>query len=145
MKIYLLTAAGVIFLSVIVSLLIPEGKLHKTVTFVMRLICIFVLIQPVTGLFKIKDATVLPEDYFDYTYVSGVYSAHQSEQLQSLINKEFGIETDCLVKVEYNEGEFKVSEVQVGLDNKDKNLFEEIYAYLDGLEYINITVYAKSS
>ena len=34
MKIYLLSAAGVIFLSVIVSLLIPEGKLNKTITFV---------------------------------------------------------------------------------------------------------------
>ena len=56
MKVYLLTAAGVIFLSVVVSLLIPEGKLHKSVTFVMRLICIVVLIQPVTGIFKIGDS-----------------------------------------------------------------------------------------
>ncbi len=58
MKTYLLTAAGVIFLSVIVSLLIPEGKLNKSIVFVMRLACIFVLIQPITGIFKIKSSTV---------------------------------------------------------------------------------------
>ena len=57
MKGYLLTAAGVIFLSVMVSLLMPEGKLNKSITFVMRLICILVLIQPLTGIFNIKFAS----------------------------------------------------------------------------------------
>jgi len=146
MKVYLLTAAGVIFLSVIVSLLIPEGKLHKSVNFVMRLICIFVLIQPITALFNIKvTETSVDADYFDYEYVSGVYSDHQSGQLEILLEKEFKASTDCLVKVDYEEGEFKVTEVQVGVDKKDEKLFEDIYAYLDGLGYINITVYAKSS
>ncbi len=146
MKVYLLTAAGVIFLSVIVSLIIPEGKLHKSVTFVMRLICIFVLIQPVTALFNIKvpDATA-SGDYFDYEYVSGVYTDHQSEQLEILIENEFKTDVDCLVKVDYEEEKFKVTEVRVGVDKKDEKLFEDIYAYLDGLGYINITVYAKSS
>lgn len=146
MKIYLLTAAGVIFLSVIVSLLIPEGKLHKSVTFVMRLICIFVLIQPITGLFNLKTETdTTGGDYFDYEYVSGVYSDHQSEQLQILLEKEFNVKADCLIEVVYEEGEFKVNSVRVGLDENNRNLIEEIYAYLDGLGYINITVYAKST
>ncbi len=145
MKVYLLSAAGVIFLSVIVSLLIPEGKLHKSVTFVMRLICIFVLIQPITGLFNIKESGALTDDYFDYQYVSGVYSDHQSGQLEILLNKEFETETECEVKVDYVEGEFKVTEVRVGLKENNQKLIERIYAYLDGLGYINITVYAKSS
>lgn len=146
MKIYFLTAAGVIFLSVIVSLLIPEGKLHKSVTFAMRLICIFVLIQPITGLFNIKEtSSALPDDYFDYEYVSGIYSTHQSEQLETLLEKEFEVAADCAVKVEYAEGEFKVTEVEVEVNQNDSKLIKEIYAYLDGLGYINITVYAKSS
>ncbi|MDE7168530.1 MAG: stage III sporulation protein AF [Clostridia bacterium] len=146
MKVYLLTAAGVIFLSVIVSLLIPEGKLHKSVTFVMRLICIFVLIQPITGLFNIKETTeAWTDDFFDYEYVCGVYSDHQSEQLEILLQKEFEVDTDCSIKVEYIEGEFKPTEVGVELNQNNSKLIEEIYAYLDGLGYINITVYAKSS
>ncbi len=146
MKIYLLTAAGVIFLSVIVSLLIPEGKLHKSVTFVMRLICIFVLIQPIAGLFNIKEtSSASSDDFFDYAYVCKVYSNHQSEQLENLLQKEFDVTTDCAIKVEYIDGEFKPTEVEVELDKNNGKLIEEIYAYLDGLGYINITVYAKSS
>ena len=146
MKVYLLTAAGVIFLSVIVSLLIPEGKLHKSVTFVMRLICIFVLIQPITGLFNIKETnSSWSDDFFDYEYVCGVYSDHQSEQLEILLEKEFEVDANCAIKVEYAEGEFKVTEVGVELNKNNSKLIQEIYAYLDGLGYINITVYAKSS
>lgn len=145
MKVYLLAAAGVIFLSVIVSLLIPEGKLHKSVTFIMRLICIFVLIQPITGIFKIKDSSDISEDYFDYKYVSAVYSNHQSEQLEILLKKEFNTDCNCVVEVGYEEGSFKVNGVSVEVASKDEKFIDGIYAYLDGLGYINITVYAKGS
>ena len=144
MKVYLLTAAGVIFLSVVVSLLIPEGKLHKSVTFVMRLICIVVLIQPVTGIFKIGDSATSTE-FFDYEYVCGVYAEHQSGELEKLIDKEFDVSAECDVKVEYSAGEFKVSGVSVQIDENNLKLIDEIQAYLDGLKYINITVYAKST
>ncbi|MBD5632574.1 MAG: hypothetical protein HDP34_05030 [Clostridia bacterium] len=142
MKTYLLSAAGVIFLSVIISLLIPEGKLNKTVTFVMRLICIAVLIQPITTIFKISDSqsTTLKTDY---GYVASVYSEHQSGQLENLLITEFNAESDCRVSVEYQDGEFKVTETCVKLENE--KLIEEIYAYLQELGYINITVYAEST
>ena len=144
MKAYLLTAAGVIFLSVVVSLLIPEGKLHKSVTFVMRLICIVVLIQPVTGIFKIGDSTTAGE-FFDYEYVCGVYAEHQSGEREKLLEKEFDVSSECEVEVEYSGGEFKVACVNVQIDENNSKLIEEIYAYLDELKYINITVYAKST
>ncbi len=146
MKIYLLSAAGVIFLSVIVSLLIPEGKLHKSITFIMRLICIFVLIQPLTGIFKIGDGdTAQTGNFIDYTYVSSVYSEHQSAELEKLIDKEFGVETVCSIKVEYIDGNFKVTETEVGLAENNVKLIDAIYAYLVKLGYINITVYAQST
>lgn len=68
MKTYLLGAAAAIFLSVIVSLLVPEGKLNKSITFIMRLICILVLIQPLTGIFKIGSSDN-SESKVDYTYI----------------------------------------------------------------------------
>jgi hypothetical protein len=145
MKAYLLAATGVIFLSVVVSLLIPEGKLHKSVTFVMRIICLLVLIQPITGIFKIKDVETFEKDFFDYEYVCGVYSEHQSEQLEILIDKKFEVTSDCKVTVNYADGNFKVSEIDVQLQENNPKLIKQIYAYLDGLGYINITVYAKSS
>lgn len=144
MKAYLLSAAGIIFLSVIVSLLIPEGKLNKTITFVMRLICILVLIQPVTGIFKIPESDSL-ENFFDIAYVSGEYSEHQSKQLEILLNDEFETETDCIVEVEYQEGRFTVKKVEVAVITGQQDLVEKIYAYLGELGYINISVYAKST
>ena len=85
------------------------------------------------------------DDFFDYEYVCGVYSDHQSEQLEMLLEKEFEVDVNCAIKVEYAEGEFKVTDVGVELNQNNSTLIEEIYAYLDGLGYINITVYAKSS
>lgn len=144
MKVYLLSAAGVIFLSVIVSLLMPEGKLNKSVTFVMRLICILVLIQPVTGIFNLKTETDA-SDFYDYEYICGVYSKHQSGELEKLLEEEFGTSPECEVEISYDDGSFKVTSVSVALDKKNNYLIDEIYEYLNGLDYINITVYAKSA
>lgn len=144
MKIYLLSAAGVIFLSVIVSLLLPEGKLHKTVTFVMRLVCIFVLAAPVTAIFKIPPSES-GRTFVDYEYVCDRYSEHQSSQLGGLILKEFGAEAECAVEVAYRDGQFMVDNVEVALLNGDEKNIEAIGSYLNELGYINITVYAKSA
>lgn len=148
MKVYLLSAAGVIFLSVVVSLLIPEGKLHKSIMFIMRLICIFVLIQPVAGIFKIGGGdgdSAQKENFIDYTYVSSVYSEHQGGELEKLIKKDFGIEVVCSIKVEHIDGNFKVTETEVRLAQNNAKLIDDIYAYLVKLGYINITVYAQST
>ena len=144
MKIYLLTAAGVIFISVIVSLLIPEGKLNKTVTFIMRLICILLLIQPITGIFGIKNEQPV-SDFIDYGYVETAYSENQSAQLEKLLLKEFEVETDCVVNIFFENGEFKAKSVEVGLEKNNEKLFKEIYSYLSDCGYINITVYAQST
>lgn len=144
MKIYLLSAAGVIFLSVIVSLLIPEGKLNKTITFVMRLVCIMVMIQPLTQIFggnieggKVKSA--------DYAYVCEIYSEHQSGELEKLLLEKLGARTKCDVEVGYEDGEFKVTGVTVLTEENNLKLIESIYEYLGQLQYINITVYAEST
>ena len=144
MKTYLLSAAAAIFLSVIISLLVPEGKLNKTITFIMRLVCILVLIQPITGLFKLSpqwptDSTV------DYVFVESVYSDHQSAQLEKLIKTEFETECECTVKVEYADGEFKAKEAAVKIKENNSELIKAIYEYLQELGYINITVYAEST
>ena len=144
MQTYLLSAAGVIFLSVIVSLLIPEGKLNKSITFVMRLICIFVLVQPVTGIFKIP-SDVAEGEFFDSVFVCEEYSRHQSTQLDTLLSEKFCADCLCNVEVTYADSQFKVESVEVCLFDGDNNLIERIQAYLEELGYINISVYAKSS
>ena len=143
MKAYLLTAAGVIFLSVIISLVIPQGKMNKSIVFVMRLACILVLLQPITGIFKLSSVSV-DSPMYDYEYICNVYSDNQSVQLEKLLLKQFSIECECNVDIIYNEGDFKVNGVTVALNAEDEKIIKEIYAYLEDLKYINITVYAKS-
>ncbi len=143
MKTYLLTAAGVIFLSVIVSLVIPEGKLNKSIVFVMRMACILVLIQPISGVFKLK-SDPLDEPLFDYVYICKVYSENQSEQLEKILSVTFKEECDCKVDIIYKEGNFRLNSVEVEVNTRNEKIIEDIYAYLDGRGYINITVYAKS-
>ena len=143
MATYLAGAASAIFLSVVVSMLIPDGKLNKTVTFVMRMVCIYVLIQPVTALFDIPSADSVA-GAADYEYVCNAYSKHQSRQMELLIFEKFSAEADCAVKVGYEDGEFRVIGVDIGLVQKNEQLIDDIYAYLDGLGYINISVYAES-
>lgn len=143
MKVYLLTATAVIFLSVMVSLIIPEGKLNKTIVFVMRMVCIFVLIQPVTGIFKVSSSSAdMP--LYDYEYVCKVYSDNQSEQLQKLIYEKFEVDSNCLVNITYDNGEFKADSVNIEINSENDELIRNIYEYLEELKYINITVYAKS-
>ncbi len=143
MKTYLFTAAGVIFLSVIVSLLIPDGKLNKSITFVMRMACILVLLQPVTGIFKIGETTS-KEPMYDYVYICKVYSDNQSEQLEKVLKEKFGEECDCAVEIIHDDGNFKVNSENVEVNTQKNQTITEIYAYLEQSGYINITVYAKS-
>ena len=143
MKVYLISATAVIFLSVIVSLVIPEGKLNKTIVFVMRMACIFVLIQPITGIFKIKSTTTT-SDFYDYEYICKVYSDNQSEQLEKLIAEKFSVESECFIDIIYKEDKFIVDGVTVAINNKNEQLINDIYEYLEELKYINISVYAKS-
>ena len=143
MKVYLISAAAVMFLSVIVSLVIPEGKLNKSITFVMRMVCILVLIQPITGLFKLSDKNSQLSDSFDSEYVCNVYTDNQSREMEKLLKKEFDTDTECEVLIYYEDEQFKVGSVSIGiLENPQKA--DEIYEYLSGLGYINITVYEKS-
>ena len=143
MKIYLISATAVIFLSVIVSLIIPEGKLNKTIIFIMRMACILVMIQPITGIFKISSSAA-DSEFYDYEYICKVYSDNQSEQLEKLIAEKFSVESSCFVDIVYRDGEFKAGKVSVEINDTNDKIIEEIYEYLEELNYINISVYAKS-
>ena len=144
MKTYLISVTAVIFLSVIVSLVIPEGKLNKTIVFIMRMACIFVLIQPITGIFKIGSGSAANSSFYDYEYVCKVYSDNQSEQLEKIILEKFGIESDCFVKIVHEKGEFRADGVDIEINQENAEIIKDIYEYLEELKYINISVYAKS-
>lgn len=142
---YLISAIGVIFLSVVVSLIIPEGKLTKTIMFIMRLVCIFVLVSPIATLFGGAKSKNASDCNADYAFVEGIYSEHQSIQLERLIKNKYSFEVDCRVMVNYADGEFTVRSVLIMLSGENVKFCNEIYEYLKELGYINITVYAQGT
>lgn len=135
---YLYVALGVVFLSVIAGLLIPEGKLKKSVNFVLRLICILVLINPLLNLFgieeKVKNIT------FDYGYICEIYSKNQSELLTQKVIEDCQTECVCTVEVIYEDEKIKESGVTVTGNFKDEQSINKILEYLQGLGYIDIIV-----
>jgi hypothetical protein len=142
MSSYLTLAAGAIFLTVVVGLIIPEGKLNKFINFAMRLICIFVLIQPITQIFQLTDAS---EVLIDYDYICDVYSKSQSKMLEEQIFSDLQIECECYVAIDYVDEQIIQSEVSVVIANEfyDEQTKNEIYAYLLKLGYIDINVNEK--
>ncbi|MGN0806090.1 MAG: stage III sporulation protein AF [Candidatus Coproplasma sp.] len=135
---YLYGALGVVFLSVIAGLIIPEGKLKKSINFVLRLICISVLITPVLNLFGIEEQVKGFSP--DYEYICEIYSQNQSELLTQKVYSDCGEECVCTVTVVYQDDKITESGVIVTGNFKDRQTIEKIEEYLRGLGYIDITV-----
>lgn len=138
MRAYLLTAVGVIFLTVIISFIVPEGKLKKSVNFVLRLVSICMLISPVTKLFTFS--TSEGSVSYDYEYVAQVYSQNQSRLLTQKVSDELGLECVCIVEIEYDGNKIAESGVTVSGNFENVQTVTQITEYLEGLGYINITV-----
>ena len=143
MTAYLLTAAGVIFLTVIVGFIIPDGKLNKSVNFILRIVSIGVLLQPVTGLFNFSPEA--DSQLADYEYICSVYSQTQSEQLEKCIKEDLGIDCVCIVDIRFDEGVIKENGVTVFLEEYNYKKVELIWEYLESAGYINISVNEKGS
>ncbi len=142
MTTYLITACGAVFLSVVVSFIIPQGKLGKTITFVLRIICIAILISPLLQLFTISEQSF--DDMVDYDYICSVYSSNQSRALEQYLLEEYSVQSQCTVTIAYGEEGFYAEKVEVCLIGSYGNLIDEIYEYLEQADYINITVYEQS-
>ncbi len=141
MTAYLLTAAGVIFLTVLVSFIIPDGKLNKSVNFILRMVCIGVLLKPVMGFFSFPADE--DKELADYTYVCKIYADTQSQALEEDLNKNFGLDCACEVDVSYFDGEIRENGVAVFIEDCDSAKLDSIWEYLKSLGYINITVNEK--
>ena len=144
MTAYISLAAGAVFLTVIVSFIIPKGKLCKSINFVVRVACMLILIVPVTGIFNmsLEDGGQL---IVDYDYICDVYSDSQSRTLERMIEENLGIECVCEVEIIYEDGAFKENGVTIFGDFVESDTINKIQSYLTELGYININVNEKIS
>lgn len=139
---YILAAAGAIFLSVVVGLIIPEGRLKKAVSFVVRIACICLLVSPVLTIFDV-DIKSDGGQGADYEYISEMYSLTQSRELEGMLEERFGCDMTAEVEIVYEDGAFREKGVKIVTDKVEEALIDDIVSYLKELGYININVNEK--
>ena len=139
---YLIAVFSVIFVALICSFIVPEGKLKKSINFVLRIICIGVLIKPVVGLFKLNSSS--SQAVYDYDYICKIYSENQSNLLTQKINDKFNTDLICIVKIIYTDEKITEDGVTVNGNFKEGVTIDAITEYLRELCYINITENEKS-
>lgn len=144
MTAYLYLSAGTVFLTVLFNFIIPEGKMQKSVNFVLRLACIFILVSPVLKIFDFNVAST-ENQIVDYNYICSVYSQNQSAKLEKLIYEKFGIECECEVDFTYENNSFKENGVQIYVVIVESETLDDVVAYLRELGYININVNEKTA
>ena len=140
---YILAAAGAIFLSVVVGLIIPEGRLKKAVSFVVRIACICLLVSPVLTIFDV-DIKSDGGQGADYEYISEMYSLTQSRELEGMLEERFGCDMAADVEIVYEDGAFREKGVKIVTDKVEEALIDDIVSYLKELGYININVNEKA-
>lgn len=131
MKEYILSIAGAVMLSAVVSMILPEGKMGKFVKGGLKLVVLVVLVSPFVsffsgGSFDFSDGGKLKTDggYLEKS-VSLMADADERD-VYNLIKENFGVES--VVRVEYSSEEFpsrkKISVIVVnfGIYGEDEHI-----------------------
>ena len=142
MTAYIASAAGAVFLTVVVGMIIPDGKMAKSITFVLKIVCILVLLSPLINIFSI-DIGAETGAIIAYDGLSDILSSNQSAQLEKLIFEQFGVGCECSVYIDYDGQSLNQTGVLISADDAESSLIEEIVSYLRELGYININVNEK--
>lgn len=135
MKNILLIASGIVFLSLILTYIMPDGKLKNSINFILRAVCVLTLITPITQ-FVFTDNNYFSVNYND---IAEVFKLNQEEYLESVIFREFGVECDCFLSIDYVDNNIIENGVVINLLGNFSES-EKIYSYLSDLGYINIIV-----
>lgn len=141
---YILTIAGVILISVVVELVLPDGQMSKYIKSIFSFFIIGVIISPLPSLLSIKNVSSIFE-YNDYQIQEGYISFLNNSKLETLEVEEekFLCENGYLnVDIELkgedlSTADLIIKNVYVNFDNliiedfaKHKDI-EEIKAYLN--------------
>ena len=121
---WILSIAGIISLSVIVELMLPEGQLNKYIRSVFSFIVVLVIIAPLPSLigknFSFSDISI-SEDYSlqeDYIYQMNVYKTEAIQESISLDIKQSGYNgVEVSVSAENFSTTFKINAIYVELGN----------------------------
>lgn len=97
---YILSVAGVVFISVIIDIIIPGGKMEKYVKAMISLVVVFVMLCPLPGLISRFKSGSVKQNLVDQDFVSRVNSTKNlnTENALKTALQEAGVE-GCKVEV----------------------------------------------
>lgn len=96
MKTYILSVLGCVFLLDIVSVLLPSGKMGKTVSNVFRLCSVLMIVSPLFSIAEDLGADITSGDYLVETD-SSYLNASLQMQIEAFVSENYG--GDCIAEV----------------------------------------------
>ncbi len=114
MKAYVLSIAGVVLLSAIVTLVLPNGKMGGAIRAGCKLVCLLVLIAPFATLATGKSLSVqtVLEDGAYLATCQSLAEEGEAGKIELLLNQDYGITTEVRVECEAK-SPFSVKKVTV--------------------------------
>lgn len=104
MKAYVLSIAGVVLLSAVLSIVVPSGKMGKFIKGGMKLAVLLVLVSPFVTFFIKGEFPIFSDDTDKIVVDAGYLSASRSlmarsdeRQIDALLREEFGVEGQTTV------------------------------------------------
>lgn len=98
---YIISVAGVVFISVVIDIIIPNGKMEKYVKAMISLVVVFVMLCPLPNLISsMKNGSFGKGDFVDDDFISKINSAKNLTTENALISvlQKAGVE-GCKVEV----------------------------------------------
>lgn len=95
MQAYLLSVAGAVLLSAVVSILVPEGRLGPVIRGVTKLVTLLLLVSPVISLLRgasfSMEETAFEEDADFLSYCTERVEEHDETSVEAWLLEEYGI------------------------------------------------------
>ena len=144
---YLLSIAGVVILSAILSAILPSGKTSGLIKSVMRTACILAIISPIVTFFRsgalsvsgvknfdaIFSQSVIEQERAFIHYHSEMRIAEAEKNLEKEIFEQFSVEADVALswELETDDGVIKITQIRVELiEQKDGEVLKRMWEYL---------------
>ena len=132
MSAYILSVCGAVIISALVAIIIPEGKLGKFINGILKIFCVFIMLVPLVR--WVSDLRWEPDknenknisldtEYIDYVF--GKRAENLSEDICTVVEKEFSVEASVVTDWECADYAFSVVKVHINIKNFGMNENDE--------------------
>lgn len=124
MREYIWAVCGAVILSALAAILMPEGKIGKFLSGILKLFCMCVMLTPLFGLFggfteKLPGGedgqAALDEEFIEYMF--GRRAEESEAELEELLGEEFAVAVSAEILWNCDEYSYNVTGVNIKIEN----------------------------